>query len=301
MEQEVEIVADDGNLCGEGPIWDPARKRLLWVDNEACLVFELHPATGVRRVISRDLMVAGIALNADGRLVFGGATGLHLWSEAGDRRTIAAEFAGEPLCFNDISAGPDGAVYGGTIHWGPAGMERHGRLYRIAADGTPAVADEGYELANGLGFSPDDRTLYVTDSSARRIYAYDFDPATGRLSGRRVFVSIPATEGLPDGLTVDRQGFVWSAQWYGGCIVRYDPAGHVERRIRLPMRQVSSLAFGGEDCTELYITTAANSWKSRYAPPDHDFDAANMGGPLYRLRTEIQGRPEHVASLSCSR
>jgi D-xylonolactonase len=297
MDRIAEVVADDGNLCGEGPIWDSSEKRLLWVDNEACLVFELGPATGGGRVISRGLMVAGIALNRDGRLVFCGATGLHLWGGPADCRTLGGEFAGGPPCFNDLVAGPRGEVYAGTIHWGPEGMERPGRLYRCAADGSWSVEDEGFELANGLGFSPDDRPLYCTDSTARRIYAYDVDAASGRLSGRRVFVSVPLEEGIPDGLTVDRQGFVWSAQWYGGQVVRYDPDGRVERRIGLPMRQVSSVAFGGDDLTDLYVTTAANSWKSPHAPPGYEFDAGNMGGPLYRLRTEIQGRPEHLAAF----
>ena len=159
------------------------------------------------------------------------------------------------------------------------------------------VVDEGVEIANGLGLSPDDRTLYFADSARRVIYAYDADPATGDLSRRRVFVQVPRDEGLPDGLTVDREGFVWCAQWYGGQVVRYDPDGKVERRIAMPVRQVSSVIFGGDDLTDLYITTAADPWPSPLAPPGYDFSATNVGGSLYRLRTDIQGRPDHRAAL----
>lgn len=298
MDDHVEVVADDGNLCGEAPLWDPGRQALVWLDYETGLVFQYEPSTGDKQVISRDLMVGGIALNQGGRLVFGGATGLHIWRRQADYRTIASEHQGEPQCFNDIIAGPRGEVYAGTFQWGPNGMEKPGRLFRCAPDGSLTVEDEGFELANGLGLSPDDRMLYVTDSTARRIYAYDVHPATGKLSGRRVFVSVPAEEGVPDGLTVDREGFVWSAQWYGGRVVRYDPDGRVERRIALPVQQVSSLAFGGEELTDLFVTTAANSWQSPYAPPGYDFHAPNMGGALYRIRTDIEGRPEHVARLA---
>lgn len=298
MANDAEIIADDGNLCGEAPLWDPAAKRLVWLDYELGLVFEYIPATGAKRVISRDLMVGGIALGHGGRLVFGGATGLHVWSRQSEYRTIAADLHGAPLCVNDILAGPHGQVYGGTINWGPNGMERHGHLFRCDPDGSLVIEDEGFELANGLGLSPDDRTLYFTDSTARRIDAYDVDPTTGTLSGRRVFVRVPSDEGVPDGLTVDREGHVWSAQWYGGCVVRYDPDGRVERRISLPVRQVSSLAFGGDDYGDLYVTTAANSWTSPYAPPGYDFHAPNIGGSLYRIRTDFRGRPEHVAGLS---
>jgi sugar lactone lactonase YvrE len=298
MAQDVEIIADDGNLCGEGPLWDPLRERLVWLDIEGSLVFQYRPSTGEKQVIGRDLMVGGVALNHGGDLVLGGATGLHLWSRQSAYRTIASEFAGEPLCFNDLIAGPRGQVYAGTIHWGPNGMEKHGCLVRCDPDGSLSIEDEGVELANGLGFSPDDRTLYFTDSTARTIHAYDVDAATGALSGRRVFVRVSSDEGVPDGLTVDREGFVWSAQWYGGSVARYDPDGRIERRIALPVRQVSSVAFGGADFTDLYVTTAANSWTSSYAPAGYDFRAPNIGGALYRIRTDIQGRSEHVARLT---
>lgn len=286
----LEEVARDGNRCGEGPIWDVERQRLLWDDNAANLVFEYVPGTGAKRVLSRDLMVSGIALDRTGALVFGGSGGLHLWTP-GSCRTIAAD-----LPINDLIADPQGRLYVGTLYWGPSGMEKPGQLILVSREGR-RVVEEGIGVANGLGFSPDDRTLYFTDSAARRIYAYRVMP-DGGLSDRRVFVQVPPEEGLPDGLTVDREGFVWSAQWYGAQVVRYDPDGKVERRIALPVRQVSSVAFGGPDLTDLYITTAAEGWESDLAPPGYDFKAANLGGSLYRVRLEIQGRPEHRAAMA---
>jgi sugar lactone lactonase YvrE len=94
---------------------------------------------------------------------------------------------------------------------------------RVDTDERVTVLDDGFHLANGLGFSPDDRTLYFTDSAARRIYAYDYNPATGDARNRRTIVRVPDDEGLPDGLTVDADGFVWFAQWYASCVVSYDP------------------------------------------------------------------------------
>ena len=242
-------------------------------------------------------MVSGLALSADGSLIFAGATGLHLRRPSGDVRPVLSRCRGEALFFNDILADPRGRLYAGTIYWGANGMEKPGKLYLVEDGGPVRVVDEGIDLANGLGFSPDDRTLYFADSARRVIYAYDVDPATGDLSRRRVFVQVPRDEGLPDGLTVDREGFVWCAQWYGAQVVRYDPDGKVERRIAMPVRQVSSVIFGGEDLTDLYITTAADSWPSPLAPPGYDFAATNLGGSLYRLRTNVQGRPDHRATL----
>ncbi|HXV96784.1 MAG TPA: SMP-30/gluconolactonase/LRE family protein, partial [Anaerolineae bacterium] len=132
---------------------------------------------------------------------------------------------------------------------------------------------------------------------ARRIYAYDVNPKTGDLTQRRIFVQVPATEGMPDGLTVDAAGFIWSAQWYGSQVVRYDPDGKVERRIQLPVSQIASVAFGGPDLTELYITTAAEPWPSKFVPPGYAPNPATLGGSLYCLRLDIQGQPEYQAKL----
>jgi sugar lactone lactonase YvrE len=283
----LEIVARNNDLCGEAPIWDATGKRLLWVDIGRNLVYE-HDG-GAVRVLHRDLMASGLALNADGGLVFGGATGIHLLRPDGSARTIF------PGVFNDILPDAQGRLYAGTLHWGTNGMEKTGKLYLIAGS-CSRVVDEGIELANGLAFSPDDRTLYFADSARRVIYAYDV-AASGSLSGRRVFVQVPGDEGIPDGLTVDRDGFVWCAQWYGAQVVRYDPDGNVERRIPMPVRQVSSLIFGGPDLTDLYVTTAADPWPSSLAPPGYDPKATNQGGSLYRIRLDVQGRLDHRAAL----
>jgi len=293
----LEIVAQDRNLCGEAPLWDAAGKRLLWVDLGGNLVYEYHPGSGTKRVLHSGLMVSGLALNGAGGLVFAGATGIHLRTAGGDVRPLLSRHAGETLFFNDILADPRGRLYAGTIYWGANGLEKPGKLYLIEDAGAARVVDEGIEIANGLGLSPDDRTLYFADSARRVIYAYRVHPVTGDLSQRREFVRIPREEGIPDGLTVDRDGFVWCAQWYGGQVVRYDPDGRVERRIPLPVSQVSSVIFGGEDLGDLYITTAADPWPSPLAPPGFAFGTASPGGSLYRIRTGVHGRPDHGAAL----
>lgn len=298
MNYDIEIVAQDNNRCGEAPIWDPQRGRLIWTDIESALVYELVSSSREKRIISRDLPVSGIALNRGGSFVFAGATGLHLWRGQGDYRTTISEHDGEKLVFNDIIADCKGRIYAGTLYWGANGMEKPGKLYLIGCDRSVRVLDEGIQLSNGLGFSPDDTTLYYADSAARKIYAYSVDVQTGDLSRKRVFVDVPADDGVPDGLTVDAEGFVWCAQWYGAQVVRYDPDGKPERRIAMPVRQVSSVAFGGPELTNLYITSAADSWPSHLAPRGYDFKASNMGGPLYRVRVDTQGRKEQVAAIT---
>lgn len=297
MSPELEIIADDNNVVGEGPIWDGERQRLVWTDIESGLVYQID-AKGNKSIINRDLIVGCIGLNNDGRLILAGRTGVWLWKGQGDYTTLVTEFEGEALNFNDGIIGPNNRLYAGTVYWGENGMEKLGKLYLIEGDGSTRVVVDDVELSNGLGFSPDNRTLYYTDTTARKIYAFDVAAGSGELSNKRVFVTVPGDEGIPDGMTVDAEGFVWSAQWYGSQVVRYDPDGAVERRIPMPVQQVSCVMFGGPDLTNLYITTAAYSWSSDVAPPGYNFDAPNIGGALYRLRTDVQGKPEHVAGWS---
>jgi sugar lactone lactonase YvrE len=295
MPEIIEVIAQDNNATGEGPIWDPVHQRLLWVDIDNSLVFQFVPKTGEKKVICRGLPASAIVLNQDGRLIFGGSVGLLLWQNETHYETIAAQYEGESLCFNDIIAGPDGRIYAGTMYWGPNGMEKTGRLYMIRPDLSISIVEENVKLSNGLGFSPDDKTLYYADTASRCIFRYDVSK-TGELSNRRVFVNVPPDDGIPDGLTVDAEGFVWCAMWYGGQIVRYDPDGTLQRRIPMPDKQISSAAFGGNNLTDLYVTSAAVYWPSDLTPGNFDSTAC-MGGSLYRIKLNVSGKYEHHANF----
>jgi D-xylonolactonase len=292
----VEVICDDQNVCGEGPLWDATRGRIIWNDCGSSILFEFQKG-GKRRVISRGLMISAAAMNRDGRLIVAGAAGLHLWAAQDDFLTLHQTFDGQPLAFNDIIATPAGGIYGGTLYGDATGIRRRGALYHMAPGGGIKILDGGFEIANGLAFSPDDRTLYFADSAARVIYAYDVHAPDGSLHRRRVFARVAADDGIPDGLTVDSQGFVYSAQWYGGCIIRFDPEGIIESRIHLPVSQISSVAFGGNDLCDLYVTTALAPSPSPLAPRRYDA-TKNTGGALYRVRSDVPGRREHVASFT---
>jgi sugar lactone lactonase YvrE len=146
--------------------------------------------------------------------------------------------------------------------------------------------ETGVHISNGIGWSPDGETMYYTDSPRQVIYAYDFEPGSGAISNRRVFVRTPESEGVPDGLAVDSEGCVWSARWDGWRVTRYDPEGQVEREIRLPVARPTSCAFGGENLDELFVTSA---WidvdeQARREQPH--------AGDLFRIRTGVRGQAE---------
>jgi sugar lactone lactonase YvrE len=290
-------IADDGNLCGEGPIWDPEKQQLYWTDCVGLKVYRYNWESKTRECIRDGLEANGIALDRSGGFVVTNNSGIWKWDGGAELRLIAAEVNGSRCQMNDCIAGPQGRLISGSWFYKPDSNYELGKLISIEDDGTARILDEGFHLANGLGFSPDARTLYFTDSVARQIFAYDYDVAGGVASNRRIFVAVPKTEGLPDGLTVDAEGFVWSAQWYGQRVVRYDPDGKLERYIDTPAKQTSSLAFGGPDLTDIFITSASQSEPMPVMPPGYDSTSGFFGGPLYHINLGIRGKREFMTKI----
>jgi sugar lactone lactonase YvrE len=131
-----------------------------------------------------------------------------------------------------------------------------GALYRLDSDGQASMIEEGFGTINGIGWSPDDQTIYVTDSLHRVIYAYDFDKAAGAISRKRRFAEVAEDRGMPGGLTVDADGYVWSAHWDGWCVTRYAPDGQIDRVVTLPVPRPMSCMFGGPELKTIFVTTA---------------------------------------------
>src|SRR5262249_41644893 len=152
--------------------------------------------------------------------------------------------------FNDGKCDARGRFWIGSLSKEP----RHAALYRYDPDGSLRVMETGLTISNGLGWSPDGATFYLTDSPARRIYAYRYDPDAGSTSDRRVFVDLGDEAVEPDGLAIDREGNLWSALWDGGCLARFDTRGRPLERVPVPVRRPTSLAFGGVDLSDLYVT-----------------------------------------------
>lgn len=291
----LEILAEDANQVGEAPLWEARRGVLWWLDAAKGLLYQLHPQRREKLIYSLGHAASGLALHGAGGLVIAGGNSLYHWRGPGDSRPLVSQ-AG--WAFNDIIVDAHGRLLAGSTHWANARMVQPGHLLVFEPDGAVRVADSGILMANGLAFSPDQRTLYFADSAARRIYAYDYDLASGTPSQRRILVQVPAHEGLPDGLTVDAEGFLWSAQWYGGQIVRYSPAGQVALRVPLPVTQAASVAFGGNELDQLFITSANDPTELDLAPTGYDFASANRGGQLWRWRAPVAGNLEHACRLS---
>jgi D-xylonolactonase len=291
------IVADDQNLCGECPVWNPLHSTVEWIDQTGQKFYRLEWASRRHSLMKQGLAINGFRPNRQGGYVITNNEGFWLWDGADDLNLVAAEVDNSKCQLNDCVADSRGRLLAGSYFYNPSAEYELGKLIRLDTDGKTGVLDEGIHLANGLGFSPDGKILYFADSAARLIFAYDYNLESGQARNRRVFVQVPKTEGLPDGLCVDSEGYVWSAQWYGSSIVRYDPDGKVERRLEFPAKQVSSLTFGGPQLTDIFVTSAAQSEPMPIMPPGYDPRTGPFGGALYHVNVGIPGQPPRMADI----
>jgi len=284
---QVEHVLTVQNKLGEGPVWSAEEQALYWVDIENNSFFRYFPTTSKYESFDVGVPIGVLALRAAGGLVMATKNGFAFW----DPKTQALQFLANPEAdkphtrFNDGAVDSQGRFWAGTM----CGLSEicsapEGSLYRLDPDGSVSIMETGIFIANGIDWSPDTKIMYFTDSTRHVIYAYDFDPATGAIENRRPFISTPDEIGVPDGLTVDSEGCIWSARWGGWKITRYDPTGKVEREIQLPVQCPTSCAFGGANLDELYITSA---WNELTVEQKKNQPYA---GDLFRVKTDTKGR-----------
>jgi D-xylonolactonase len=282
---EPELIADYQCETGEGPLWHPLEQRVYWTDIPTGRMFRYDPQTGEHEQFYSGDVVGGFTFQEDGSLLLFMARGaVAIWRN-GRLETVIDEIPDERESrFNDVFADPEGRVYCGAM----PSPTRLGRLYRLDPDRTLTLLLEGIGVSNGMGLTLDRRRLYYTDSAAKKIYLFDYDQASGAISNQRVFVDSGDESGVPDGMTVDAEGYVWSARWDGYCLTRYTPEGAEVQRIRFPAKKVSSVTFGGPDYTEMYVTTAGGQDKAENGPG---------AGALYRLRLGVKGLPEYPSRI----
>lgn len=277
---ELETIADYACRCGEGPLWHPVEKCVYWLDIPPGRLFRYTPETGRHEMCLEGPAIGGFTIQADDSLLlFMDKGAVKVWRDGSLKTVVDSIPAEETSRFNDVIADPEGRVFCGTMR----SAEAPGRLYRLDTDGTLTVLLEGVGCSNGMGFTPDLAHMYYTDSPKREIYVFDYDRGTGALTNQRLFVTTPENEGNPDGMTVDAEGYVWTAKWDGSCAVRYAPDGSEDRRIHFPAKKVSCVTFGGDDYRDMYVTTAGGNDKP---------NEGEAAGALFRCRPGVKGVPE---------
>src|SRR5258708_4697785 len=269
---KIECVLQCANHLGEGPVWDIEEGRLYWVDGTGRRagkpsIWRLDPRSGKTENWSIKRDVGALALRKKGGAVLALDDGFHFFDfQSGKLETVSlVDTEHSRTRLNDGKC------------------DRRGRFFA-----------DGIICSNGPCWSPDDKTFYFADTFQGEIWAYDYDLATGTPANKRLFASFKKDAGVADGSTVDAEGCVWNAQLISGDLVRYAPDGSVERRIGMPVRNITSVVFGGDELDEIYVTSMA-----RVKPPAvHGRFAKEakpqfLAGSLFRITgLGIRGVPE---------
>ncbi len=238
---------------------DAESAELLWVDILGSTFHRARPGVDgtlqSERVVTVDRHVGAVAPAADGGWVLAAGTGFLHVDEDGTARELAQPEAGRTdVRMNDGACDANGRFWAGTMAYDE--RPGAGALYRLELDGSCTTMLTDLSISNGIGWSPDGATMYLADSGAAQIDAFDVDPPSGDITRRRTIIAIDTPGVAPDGLTVDADGALWVALWDGGAIRRYRPDGTLLTEVRMPVDRPTSCAFGGADGTTLYVTTA---------------------------------------------
>ena len=283
---EVTCILDCRAQLGEGPLWDAATQALWWVDIKRRLIHRTDPATAHDQSFPAPEDLGCLAVRSNGGLAVTMSTGFHFFDPADGRFT--------PICdpeahlpenrFNDGKPDRQGRFWAGTMH--DAARRPSGGLYRLDADLSCRRMVSDIHVSNGLAWSPDSRTMYYADSVRNTVWAWDFEPESGDIANRRVFIDTTATGGVPDGATVDTDGCYWLTLPRTGTVVRYDPSGRAMRTVTLPTDLPTCVTFGGPNLDILYCTTAI------FGRSENELAGQHAPGGLYAIEAGVRGIAE---------
>lgn len=282
---DIQRIGTTVDTLGEGPVWCDREQALYWVDIRRPAVQRYDLRTGAAEAWPMPEMVGSLAVREKGGLLLGMQSTISFFDPStGSLERCAAPESGKPhMRFNDGKCDRQGRFWAGTIN----DVQRlpDGTLYRLDADLHCSAMFGQITVPNGLCWSPDGSTMYFADSQLKTIFSFDFDTSTGQLGERLVFARTEGP-GVPDGATVDAQGYLWCAEYGGWRVTRFAPDGRLDRVISLPVQQPTSCAFGGAGYDTLFVTTAAQrlTEEQRGSQP--------LSGGLLALDVGVRGLPE---------
>jgi len=271
---QAEQITDPATHHGEGPIWDGAARRLMWVDLLRGDVLSMAPGVGTIERLHVSEVAACIVPRTMGGWVVATERSFAVLDEDGVIDTLADLWSDATIRMNDGACDPQGRFFCGSMAYDAAA--RKGALYRLDPDRSVRVVRSGVTNSNGIDWSPDGKAAYYIDSATHRV-----DVCSADLELTHPFLHVSAELGMPDGLTVDADGGIWVALWGGGAVHRYTAEGTLDTVVRLPVRQPTSCVFGGDDLNTLFITTSALDLE----------DPEPEAGAIFAVQPGVRGLP----------
>ena len=263
-------------MVGEGPVWDIAEQALYFIDIVGKAVHRYDPGTEQTRSWNVGQIVGSMALRERGGAIVALKDGIFSLDLVGGAVELlaAAKHIHPRAQMNDGKVDRRGRFVVGSGDSDIRNCQPYGTLYSLHTDGSLHELDRGIAISNGPCWSPDNGTLYFSDSLPYCIYAYDYDIDTGEVANRRLFADTRSLGGIPDGATVDADGLMWMAICEGAKVVAYRPDGTIERTIDMPVKLPASVMFGGPRLDELYVTSIDPKLLGR---------ESDGGGALFRI------------------
>ena len=283
MDIRPEVLSSALCIVGEGPIWLAETHEVAHVDIRGKRIRKIHLPTGKARDIIVPQMIAFIFEGEDGSILGGGEDGIYRVNDDGSLTPVNNTYPIKGDRYNDGKVGADGKLYMGTFS-----LDGSAAFYRMEHDGTVVELFDHVGNSNGLAWDEKKGILYYNDTYTHRTDAFDFDPVSGTVSDRRPIYTYP--DGLPDGMTIDADGNLWTALWGGWAVVCIDPvSGKMVEKIDMPTAQPSCCIFAGDDLGELIITSASSGLPIREQP---------LAGATFAIRTGAKGVPGHKMHLT---
>ncbi len=273
---------------GESPSWDAGARVLRFVDAHSGTVYRYDSADGSLASCRVGQPIGAVVVREGGGIAAAVRDGIGLVDESTGALDLIApiELDAPGSRMNDAKCDPAGRLWAGTMALDLTSGA--GSLYRILPDHSFTRIVGEITCSNGLGWSPEGDRMYYIDTFAGGVDVFDFELGNGEVSNRRRLVSFSPEDGIPDGLAVDSEGHVWVALFGGGCVRRYAPDGLLVDRLELPVSQPTSVAFGGDDLGDLYVTTAT------YQLTAEQLEEQPHAGATFVSRVGVTGTPVHA-------
>ena len=291
-ETQVELVLDARNGTGESPVWCAAERALYWVDIPARELLRWAADSGeVSRWLAPEMLGCIAPLGSGTGWMAGAETGLFRLDPGADGALgfeclAPVNHAMPGMRFNDGRCDRQGRFLAGTMMMNMAASPRSGCVYSYQKTSGLTKLLDGFITPNGMAFSPDGRTMYLSDShpSVQSVWAFDYDTETGTPSNRRLFIDMNPLPGRPDGAAIDADGCYWICGNDAGLIHRFTPDGKLDRSLAVPVKKPAMCAFGGAGLDTLFVTSIR--------PEGIDLSDQPLAGGVFALRPGVRGLPE---------